>query len=330
VQGWGAVPQAPKPGVVPLRPLGLGEILDGSISYVRRDPRTVLGISAVLSMVIAVVQTLAVAVAGGSFFSLLGDPTFGTSVTDPSDLVGPIAGLATAGLVAGLVTFVLQIVATGMLTVVMSRAVLGRRVSSREAWERVKPQFWRLIGVTLLVGLVVGGAGTLGIALAFGLGGLIEAAGGSGLGIVLGFLLVLGTVVLVAWLVIRYLLAPAVLVLERSGPVAAMRRSSLLVKGAWWRTFGIYLLATILVSIVAQVLSFPLSFVVGLLPVFGDASMLALVFAITTGLTTLITTMITLPFTSGVVALLYIDRRIRREALDIELQRAAAGAGPAQ
>ena len=28
VTGWGAVPQAPKPGVIPLRPLGVGEILD--------------------------------------------------------------------------------------------------------------------------------------------------------------------------------------------------------------------------------------------------------------------------------------------------------------
>lgn len=325
VQGWGAVPQAPKPGVVPLRPLGLGEILDGSISYVRRDPRTVLGISVVFSMVIAVVQTLMLAVGGGSFINLLTDPAFlDPTTTDQSALVGGLAGLLTAAGITTLVTFVLQIVATGMLTVVMSRAVLGRRVSSREAWERVKPRFWALIGVTVLVGLLVSTVLVGGILLAVGLGAVIESAGGSGLGIVLGLLLGIGSFVAFGWLVIRYLLAPAVLVLERSGPVVAMRRSALLVKGAWWRTFGIYLLATILVGIVAQVLAFPLSFVLGLLPIFSDPTTLAFAFAITTGITTLLTMMITLPFTSGVVALLYIDRRIRREALDIELQRAAA------
>ena len=36
---------------------------------------------------------------------------------------------------------------------------------------------------------------------------------------------------------------------------------------------------------------------------------------------------IVIPFTAGITALLYIDRRIRREALDIELARAAGVPG---
>jgi hypothetical protein len=48
-QQWGPPqmpPAAAKPGVIPLRPLGLGEILDGAISYIRANPIATLGLSA--------------------------------------------------------------------------------------------------------------------------------------------------------------------------------------------------------------------------------------------------------------------------------------------
>src|SRR3954469_4058172 len=50
--GWGQPrPPEPKPGVVPLRPLGLGELLDGAVALIRRYPRPVLGLSAALAIV---------------------------------------------------------------------------------------------------------------------------------------------------------------------------------------------------------------------------------------------------------------------------------------
>ena len=102
-----------------------------------------------------------------------------------------------------------------------------------------------------------------------------------------------------------------------------MRRSARLVKGAWWRTFGIYLLATILAQIISTVFSFPLGILAGLLPLVVGEDSFALAYAASTGLAVLLTSIITLPFLAGVTSLLYIDRRIRREALDLELQRAA-------
>ena len=44
-------------------------------------------------------------------------------------------------------------------------------------------------------------------------------------------------------------------------------------------------------------------------------------------LSALVATTITAPFTAGVLALLYIDRRMRAEALDVTLARAAREAG---
>ncbi|HSK58429.1 MAG TPA: hypothetical protein VK935_05175, partial [Actinomycetospora sp.] len=48
---WGSRPVDDKPGVVPLRPLGLGEVLDGAVSVLRRYPRPSLGLAALVALV---------------------------------------------------------------------------------------------------------------------------------------------------------------------------------------------------------------------------------------------------------------------------------------
>lgn len=322
VAGWGAVPLAPKPGVIPLRPLGLGEILDGSISYIRRDPRTVLGISAMIAIVVAAAQFVATYLWGSASL----DSMFATTAPTAQQTADDIASLTGSTVVPSLVTWVLQVVATGMLTVVMGQAVLGRRVTIAQAWERTKPRIWALFGVTLLIGLVVGGALVGGVALAVLVGLGLGSAGEAGYGVLVGVTLGAAAIVVAIWLGTVFLLAPSALVLERAGVVMAVRRSARLVKGAWWRTFFVYALASILATIISSILSFPLGLLAGVAPfVFGE-DFLALALASATALGTLLTSMITLPFLAGVTSLLYIDRRIRREALDLELQR-AAGSG---
>ena len=96
--------------------------------------------------------------------------------------------------------------------------------------------------------------------------------------------------------------------------------------GAWWRTFGIYLLGSILAAIVSSVIAIPFALVGTVLSVVslsGGDSSTPIGYYLGLSLATLVSTLVVIPFTSGVVALLYIDRRIRREALDIELSRAA-------
>ena len=107
-----------------------------------------------------------------------------------------------------------------------------------------------------------------------------------------------------------------------------MRRSWALVQGAGWRTFGIYLLGSILAAVVSSVLAIPFA-VLGAVTSFSSIQngQLPLTYTLSPSLATLVSTTIVLPFTSGIVSLLYIDRRIRREALDIELARAAGVSG---
>jgi hypothetical protein len=335
VAGWGAVPQAPKPGVIPLRPLGVGEILDGAISYMRRDPKTVLGISAIIAAAIALLQLLLFGSFATLFDRLLSDPALSspgsTAAPDTGALAAALGGLGGVALLVTVVSFLLNVLATGMLTTAMGRAVLGRPVSTSDVWQRARKRFWPLLGLTLLVGLSVGAVALGGITVAVLLGALIGQAS-TGFGVLLGVLLGLVAVVATVWLTVALLLAPVALILENVGVTTAMRRSFRLVKGAWWRTFGIYLLASILAYVVAQVLTLPFSFIGGIIGgAQASSSELANPFTFVTALAgslgTLVSQTVVIPFTAGIVALLYIDRRIRREALDIELARAAGVPG---
>lgn len=309
--GWTPPPPAPKPGVVPLRPLGVGDIMTGAIDYVRRDPKTVIAISAMVGFVAAIVQLGMLAVPSGDLAALTtGDP----ATVDPAELGRLLLALTGYLAVAGLITAVLQIFGTGMLTHVMGRAVIGRQTDLGRAWELVRPQLWRLIGATLLVGVVVIAAATLPLLP----GALALAAGLSAVG---GVLIGIGAVlalVLAVWASFGLILTTPALALEDLSPVTAMKRSWSLVKGAFWRTLGIVLLGTIVGQAVGSLLAAPFSLIGG---VSGELTTASVFGAAIAGL---VTVMVALPFIAGVTALVYIDRRIRTEDLAPVLAAAAS------
>jgi hypothetical protein len=146
---------------------------------------------------------------------------------------------------------------------------------------------------------------------------------------VLWFLGGLACVIPGVFLYVMWSLAPAALMLERGGVFDSMRRSWRLVRGSWWRIFGILLLAAIIAGAVGQLILAPFTavgyFADGLGAEPGQG--IPWVTLLLTSLGGIVATTITLPFSAGVVALLYVDQRMRREAFDLELTR-AVNAGP--
>ncbi len=132
------------------------------------------------------------------------------------------------------------------------------------------------------------------------------------------------------WLWVRYSLASPALMLEKQGVIAAMRRSAKLVRGAWWRVLGMQLLAYLLIAIVEFIIQIPATLVAFLIGgenlmdwASGTSNSAGWSFLIVLGVGAVISSTITFPISAGVTALLYMDQRIRREALDLELARAA-------
>ncbi|MGW2251407.1 hypothetical protein ACWCXH_14525 [Kitasatospora sp. NPDC001660] len=304
--GWNA-PPSPKPGVIPLRPLGLGELLDGSVSTIRKHWRTALG----LSLGIAVLQQ-----AGRVGAELL----VGGKTGDFTAFFVVLANMP-LGLLLG-------VIATALLTVVVSRAILGQGVTIGEAWRGARPQLLQLLGLTLLTGLILGGVMLLGFGPLIG-----YAAAGAASPAIVGLLVIVGLLSLpvVTWLWIQLSLAAPALMLEKQGVITALSRSRRLVRGSWWRICGITLLSQVIAFIVSAIIAIPFT-IIGLVLGLGDlqrqvesggATQQPVAILVATAVAGVIASTLTVPFTAGIGVLLYVDQRIRREALDIELARAA-------
>ncbi|RFU85362.1 hypothetical protein DY218_17755 [Streptomyces triticagri] len=327
--GWGGPPQAAKPGVIPLRPLGVGEILDGAVSTMRAHWRTVLGISLTVAMVTEIIVVLLQGLVLDSQGSTdaLSDPN--ATVDELSRALGN--SLIETGVVL-LISLLGTFVVTALLTMVTSRAVLGKSVTSAEAWHDARPQLPRLLGLTFLLPLLAG----LVVGLCMLPGILIAAAAGSDAGFALALLGALAGAGLAVWLMVRFSLSSPALMLEKQSIRKSLGRSAKLVKGSWWRVFGIQLLAAILVNVVVSIIVIPFTFLAVALSGDGVSGFLGTgggdvgwTFLIVSGIGSVIGSMLAFPITAGVTVLLYIDLRIRREALDLELVRAAGLSGPA-
>ncbi|MGW1886782.1 DUF7544 domain-containing protein [Streptomyces sp. NPDC001970] len=318
--GWGGPPPAAKPGVIPLRPLGVGEILDGAVSTLRAHWRPVLAVTITVSVISQIADILVQRYVLPKAPSM--DPDAG-----PEEALNQTVDAMQFSMLSMVPTLIIALIATlfvtAMLTIVVSRSVLGRPVTLSEAWSEARPRLLSLLGLTLAIVLMCTAAIAVGALPGILLGsGALGALGG------------LTGVVVAIWLWVRYALASPALMLERQGIAPSMRRSAKLVHGAWWRTFGILLLVLVLTIIVSMIIAMPF----GLLAYMADGDGLSGLFSgttpefgwpflIITGIGAVIASAITYPISAGVTVLLYVDQRIRREALDLELARAAGVAG---
>ncbi|MPY99091.1 MAG: hypothetical protein GEU97_14030 [Actinophytocola sp.] len=305
--------QAPQqPGVVPLRPLSLTEIIDAAVKTMRSYPAVMLGVAAI----VVTISTIISYPTQASITNTANDLSPDATGEEVMDAIGPSLTGAGIAMVVGLVASAFL---TGFLTTVVGKAVLGRPARFGEVWAEVKPQLGRLVGLALLPIIPM-----FGLALIVGLVAVVAAP----------LLLIVGPAAFVVaiWLYVLYfaLAAPA-LVLERCGVIESIKRSRALVQKSWWRVFGILLLALILVTVIASIIQIPFGLAGGGASMFSGEPGEITFFGIVVGtIGAIIAGTITEPFRAAVTALIYTDQRMRREGLDIELARNAGTQPPQQ
>jgi hypothetical protein len=279
----------PTVGGIPLRPLGVGDVLDGTFTTIRRNPRATIGLAAVL---ITLQQALLV---GAQL--LTGEIPTLTSFDGDTVSLQLVGGFG--GLIGTLLSAVVGAVLTGMLVVVVSEDVLGRRVTAGQVWARVRPRLGALLVAAAIAGLLP-------------YVGLI-------------FLVIPGVILWGAWA----LTTPA-LVLEGLGPFQALRRSWQLVRPAFARVWSIRTLSELLALLIQYLVAVPFA-IGGALVAFAlgaeEGSELPVVALALLVLGGIAAGTLTAPFLAGVLALLYVDRRMRAEGLDLVLQRQARRSG---
>ncbi|HKH52719.1 MAG TPA: hypothetical protein VKA77_13200 [Mycobacterium sp.] len=314
--GYG--PPALKPGVIPLRPLSLSDIFNGAVAFIRANPKASLGLTAI---VVVAAQLLALILSLGPL-AVSGElqPTLAGEEVSTGVLIGSSAS-SLAGAVA---TWLSSILLSGMLTVVVGRAVFGTSITINEAWQRLRGRLWALVGFTILEVMaiaVVPGAVWAGIT--FGVGFGINGAAGAVLGVALG--LAWAALAIYLWTMLSF--APSIIVLERLEIFPAISRSFKLVRNDFWRVFGILLLGGIVAAVVAGAITVPFSFGGQIMLMAATSTLVTLAALVLLSVGSAIGQIITAPFSAGVVVLLYTDRRIRSEAFDLVLQT-GAGFGP--
>lgn len=322
-QGW---TPPPKPGLIPLRPLDLGAILGASFRVLRRNPKPTYG-AALLVYGVTVVAT-AVLVGLVTWASL---DRISTAAREDLEMI--TAGALGAIILATVVPMILSVIGTailqGVLVVEVARASLGEKLTLRQLLGLVKGRYWALIGwAFILVGIGVV-AMTVLILLVVGLGFAIGGVAGAVLGTVIGILGGLGLAALAVWLGTKVSLVPSILVLERATLGLAVRRSWSLTNGFFWRTFGIQLLVAVIIGLALQFITTPLSLVAGISMALvnpnqadsGTALTVGLILTIVSYLVTIAAGALGAVVQSATPALLYVDLRIRKEGLDLELIR---------
>jgi hypothetical protein len=312
----------PKPGLIPLRPLGFGTLLGAPFQVLRRNPKATFG-SALLVQGISVLITLVV-VGAVTFFAI---GRIAAAPVEDQDAVA--AGAIIAIILSALIPLALTVVASallqGVIVLEVARGTLGEKLRMTALWRLVGRRVWPLVGWTLLLSAAI----LLGVLLVAGLVFVCVLLGDGwiALAVLIGVFGGLGLIAAGAWVSTKTAVVPSMIVLERLGIWASVRRSWTLTRGFFWRTLGVLLLISVIVGVVSQVVTTPLSLLFGAATALIDpnasfeAYIPAAVLYLLTILISLVISAVTAVVQSAAVALIYIDLRMRKEGLDLELQR---------
>jgi len=260
-----------------LRPLSVGEILDVSIKICVAHWRTLLLTVLIVVVPVQIVSSLLTADYTASSFD------FGAAGTQTPEETFEELNQYLGGLVLGTL---LQVLAVLLASAACFRAIaqsyLGEETDWRSSLRHAVRRAPALLWLTMLYGL----------------------------GVLVGFIFLIAPGV---WLYIAWAFAMPILLTEGLRGGRALRRSQELVKGRWWRTFGVIALGFLLASITSSVVQ--ALFFAGIL-FNSDNDLLVIVLSAFAGIVGLL---ITTPLQAALLAVVYFDLRVRKEGFDLEL-----------
>ncbi|WP_157902767.1 DUF7847 domain-containing protein [Streptomyces jeddahensis] len=317
-----------------MAPLGLEAVFGGVFATLRHYAKPLLGSA------LAAYAALTVLLAGLFALSYVAMEDHLDAVYTPGadvewDDIRPIlTAFGVVWAVGGIATIAVTAFVQASCTATLREAVLGRRTTVSAVARHALSRTPAVLGIMLLMALIVLvptaliAAATIGLFVA-----ALSMDSGPALWAGPLFLLFLLTVPLAIWLYVLFGFAPAAAVLESAGPLTALRRSARLVRGAWWRIFGITLLGVLMVLVASLVVQMPLMFAAPASapyspadpsPQLSDFLPHMDVYLVLSMLVNLLVQLLTAVFLPLVTTLLYVDQRIRKEGLATALAAAAA------
>jgi len=331
-QQWGAAPQpdaawqgtqaqggtawtVAQPGIIPLRPLTVGELFNGAFQAVRVNPQTMFGFAFAVMAVVGLVQAF---FASSSTSSLTRALTSG----DTDDLVYSL-GSSMGSFAADGLTLLATAFLSGMLALTVWDAVLGRKSSPADAWHRFSPRFVPVLLATLLIGIIEFVAIVV-VLLVFLIPFFLvvvntasarsydSASAGIGGALSIIFLMIVALIVVGCFFTVKFAFTSSAVVLEGLGPVDAIKRSWSLSKGSFWRILGRILLIGVVIGLISSVLGAVVGAILG---VGANAAESVGMFVAFSAFVSALLSAVVIPVQSSFYTLMYLDERMRKENL---------------
>jgi hypothetical protein len=302
----------------------------------RRNPRPVVGFSLVIHVILAIISIGVTALftlnALGKYFDIIQSAGTTGEISQSSALAAGSSLLVASSttIITAIFTYGGQAILQGIIAMEVARGTVGEKLPLAALWARSRGRIAVLLGwagAVILASFLVVAILATGITLLIAFGG----AAGAIIGGILAFVVVIGGIVVGVWLWTKLSLVPSALVIERLTLRGAIARSWTLVRGYFWRTFGIQLLVAVIVGVAASIIETPVTIAVELVTLLSNptgiensTAALGSVFGATEIVSTIVSALVqtvTAIVSTAVTALIYIDLRIRKEGLDLALMR---------
>ncbi|MBO0594329.1 hypothetical protein I2485_07320 [Nesterenkonia sp. E16_7] len=306
--------------VFPLRRMVADELFSAAVAVIRRSPKAVLGVPFLAGLVnFGLTLVMMLVLPSSSYMRMLTDPG---AFEDPDLALGVAADAAFLWVTfaSSALTSLVIAVATAYMVLPTLRAAYGLHTGMGQT---VRLRLGRL-GPTVVNLLVLGLILTVVALPVFFVAVLLLV-----ITLFLGAVVVLpGLFLALCWITAAVMYAPLTVVVERRGPFAAIGRSWQLNRGRWWRNIGLVALLYVILGLVFTIASMPLMVTVAAAellegsPLPGGEWAGFAVFALTELYGTVLSTLF-IGVVGTVISLMYLNARIRQEALDVTLLAAA-------
>jgi hypothetical protein len=226
------------------------------------------------------------------YLVMLGVVTFGpvavivALLTGLGVLLGETAGIVIAATLGGVLAGLGGLVMFAAMVYAVAGVRRGRRPTIGEAIGQSIGRLLPLIGLTLIVTVAI--------------------------------MVLMITIVGWIWVGVLWSMSYSVLLLEGGGITNALGRSRQLVRGTWWRVFGILVLIWIISFFISFVIAAVGGMISGLLLVAGTSTPVEVARQVIQTIFNVAAQALTQPFVVAGMVLLYYDLRVRKEGLDLQ------------
>lgn len=330
IQAMNSTPMPPgspspvQPGIVPLRPLGVGDLFSGTFEALSKNPFVLFILPGIVTIVAGIITLVTIYFALPDFTSLV-------------DLDAPIStdDLSTIGMTMALRTtpFVLILLGlAGLFPAIVvphgtADAIIGKKLSAKDAFNRFKSRLLAMIGLSIVWAFLFAliASVTFAVFSLVGLGVADYVTYRSQTQTMAVFLLfgsvgAITTFLVCVFFQVRFAFAQTVCAVENLSPFKALKRSWTLTQGVAFKTLGRTILIAMVMGAVGGVFSgvlstftaFNISTEFNSFTISADPQMYLTAIPLSAVASTIVQ-MLVMPLSQVYIALMYVDERIRKE-----------------